>query len=99
MSLKSVLAAPALLFAASLGAQSPAPAYIITRLGVDTVAIERFTRTNDRIEGDLALRYPRVRSFHYVGELTPAGAFGAPTNPRVASPQSRSRPPLATLSR
>lgn len=79
MSLKSVLAAPALVFAASLGAQSSAPSYIITRLGVDTVAIERFTRTNDRIEGDLALRYPRVRTFHYVGELTPGGAFKSMT--------------------
>ena len=86
MSLKSVLAAPALFFAASLGAQSSAPSYIITRLGVDTVAIERFTRTNDRIEGDLALRYPRVRTFHYVGELTPGGAFKSMTTNRGKRP-------------
>lgn len=75
MSLKSVSAASILFFAASLGAQSPAPSYFVTRLGVDTVAIERFTRTNDRVEGDLALRYPRVRTVHYVGDLLPGGAF------------------------
>lgn len=79
MSLKSVSTASVLFLAASLGAQSPAPSYIITRLGVDTVAIERFTRTNDRVEGDLALRYPRVRTVHYVGDLLPGGAFKSMT--------------------
>lgn len=57
----------------SLAAQSPPPAYIVTRLGVDTVAIERYTRTNGKLEGDLVLRYPRTRTFHYVADLGQRG--------------------------
>jgi hypothetical protein len=72
----SKIAAAALLVlaAGSLAAQSPAPAYIVTRLGVDTVAIERYTRSNSKVEGDLVLRYPRTRTFHYIAELGPRGA-------------------------
>ena len=62
-----------LLTAAQLAAQSPAPAYIVTRLGVDTVAIERYARSNGKIEGDLVLKFPRIRTFHYVAELNPRG--------------------------
>jgi hypothetical protein len=62
-----------LLTAGSLAAQSPSPAYIVTRLGVDTVAIERYTRSNGKLEGDLVLRYPRTRTFHYVAELGSRG--------------------------
>src|SRR3954464_4014694 len=75
MSVKFTTAALLLLGAASLNAQTSAPSYIITRLGVDTVAIERFTRASDKVEGDLVLRYPRVRTFHYVGALGPKGEF------------------------
>jgi hypothetical protein len=57
----------------SLAAQSPGTAYIVTRLGVDTVAVERYTRTSGKLEGDLVLRYPRTRTFHYVAELGPRG--------------------------
>jgi hypothetical protein len=65
----------ALLFLAStsVGAQAPATAYLVTRLGVDTVGIERYTRTSDKLEGDIVLRYPRVRTFHYVADLGPNG--------------------------
>jgi hypothetical protein len=61
------------LAACSLAAQAQAPSYIVTRLGVDTVAIERYTRSKDRLEGDLVLRYPRVRTIHYVADLGPRG--------------------------
>ncbi|HEY1952336.1 MAG TPA: DUF2911 domain-containing protein [Gemmatimonadaceae bacterium] len=72
MSLRFTTAAFLLLTAGSVKAQS-APAYIVTRLGVDTVAVERYTRSRDRLEGDLALRYPRVRTVHYVADLGPRG--------------------------
>jgi len=62
-----------ILIAGSLAAQSPTPAYIVTRLGVDTVAIERYTRSNGKLEGDLVLRYPRTRTFHYVADLGSRG--------------------------
>jgi hypothetical protein len=61
------------LVAGSLTAQSPAPAYIVTRLGVDTVAIERYTRSAGKLEGDQVLKYPRMRIIHYVAELGPRG--------------------------
>ena len=62
-----------LMTAGSLNAQSAAPAYIVTRLGVDTVAIERYTRSREKLEGDLVMRYPRTRTYHYVADLGPRG--------------------------
>ena len=73
MSAKIASVAFILLTAGPLAAQAPAPAYIVTRLGVDTVAVERYTRSSDKLEGDLVLRYPRVRTIHYVADL---GAHG-----------------------
>lgn len=61
------------LIAGSLTAQSPAPTYIVTRLGVDTVAIERYTRSNGKLEGDQVLKFPRIRVIHYVADLGPRG--------------------------
>ena len=58
------------------GSVSPAPVVaapvsgaFLVRLGTDTVAVEQFTRTADRIEGDLALRVGGVRVTHYVMNL------------------------------
>ena len=73
MSVKTVTTALLFLASASLSAQTPATAYLVTRLGVDTVGIERYTRTHSRLEGDLVLRYPRVRTYHYVADLGPRG--------------------------
>jgi len=73
MSAKITSTAFIFLAACSLAAQAQAPAYIVTRLGVDTVAIERYTRSNSKLEGDLVLRYPRVRTIHYVADLGPRG--------------------------
>jgi len=73
MSAKLASGAILLLASASLAAQTPATAYIVTRLGVDTVAIERYTRTGDKLEGDLVLRHPRVRTIHYIADLGPQG--------------------------
>ena len=72
MATKIVSAALLFFASASLVAQAPSTAYIVTRLGVDTVGIERFTRTSKRLEGDLVLRYP-VKSYHYVADLGPRG--------------------------
>jgi len=56
-----------------LAAQAPTTAYIVTRLGVDTVAIERYTRSPGKLEGDVAVRNPRVQTFHYVADLGARG--------------------------
>ena len=47
----------------------------VTRLGVDTIAIETFARSNDRIEGDVAIRNPRTRTIHYVATLGSNGTI------------------------
>jgi hypothetical protein len=84
---RTVGAAVAALFAVGLAAcappsgQAPASSAVsapetgafIVRLGADTVAVERFTRTADRLEGDLIARTPNTRIVHYVVTLRPDG--------------------------
>jgi hypothetical protein len=50
----------------------PETAAFLVRLGSDTVAVERFTLTADRLEGDVVLRSP-ARIGHYVVTLGPTG--------------------------
>lgn len=59
-----VLAAPA-------AAQSGA---FVTRLGRDTLAVERFQRTANRLEGELVIRAPRTQHRIYAATLGPNGA-------------------------
>jgi len=59
--------------AVPVAAQTTTPAYIVTRLGTDTVAVERFTRSSSKLEGDLLLKYPRVRTIHYLADLGAKG--------------------------
>jgi hypothetical protein len=82
------------LVSASVAAQNPAPSYLVTRLGVDTVGIERFTRTNNRVEGDLVLRYPRVRTFHYVADVGPRGEIRSLTTVVTRPGTPAAAPPL-----
>ncbi len=51
----------------------PASGQFVTQLGIDTLAIERYTRTADRLEGDVALRSPRIRVVHYSAALDATG--------------------------
>lgn len=51
----------------------PASGAFVTQLGRDTIGIERYTRTADRLEGDLALRSPSVRVIHYSAGLDANG--------------------------
>jgi len=69
------IAAAAVMFLSvgPLAAQAPTAAYIVTRLGVDTVAIERYTRSPSKLEGDVVVRNPRVQTFHYVADLGARG--------------------------
>ena len=52
---------------------TPDSAAFITRLGADTLVVERFVRGADRLEADVVLRVPRTTRLHYVLELSPAG--------------------------
>lgn len=54
-------------------AQSPERGAFVTRLGVDTVAIESFTRTADHLSGDRVVRAPKVSLLHYEATLGPDG--------------------------
>jgi hypothetical protein len=44
----------------------------VTRLGQDTIAIERVISTHDSILGEVLDRYPRTERFTYAVRLTPA---------------------------
>ncbi|MHB0949041.1 MAG: DUF2911 domain-containing protein [Gemmatimonadaceae bacterium] len=46
--------------------------FLVT-LGTDTVAIEQYTRSGNRIEGDILQRQPTTRITHYVLALEPDG--------------------------
>jgi hypothetical protein len=68
----------ALLFGAALrlfgtgdlaGQAKPEPAAFITRLGNDTIAVERYSRSADKLVGDLLVRSPRTRIIHYEATL------------------------------
>ncbi|MFI5234929.1 MAG: DUF2911 domain-containing protein [Gemmatimonadales bacterium] len=67
--LVAILCAPAALAAQDHGA-------FIVRLGNDTVAVERYTRSAGQLEGDLLARSPRTRWFHYTATLRPDGSVG-----------------------
>ncbi len=56
---------------ASAGAQKPET--WLTKLGNDTVAFERFTRTGDRLEGDYVVVVPRLRINKYLVSFNPDG--------------------------
>lgn len=69
------LAALALSLAAAPAAAQESGAFII-RLGRDTVVVEQFTRTADRITGMLVSRTPRTSVRAYTAELRPDGTIG-----------------------
>jgi hypothetical protein len=94
MSMKAFSTALFFLASASVAAQTSTPAYIVTRLGVDTVGIERFTRSNNKLEGDLVLRYPRVRTFHYTADLGPRGDIRSITTVATRPGTNAGTPPL-----
>jgi DUF2911 family protein len=67
------LIAPLLLAPLLVSAQTPEHGGFIVRLGNDTVAAERFTRSRTQLEGDVVSRSPRARILHYVATLGPDG--------------------------
>lgn len=75
--------AAALLLLGSLAASGPAAAQgvradsasLVTVLGRDTLALERWVRTGDRIEAEAAVRSPRATLRRYTLDLAPGGAM------------------------
>lgn len=57
-------------------AKKPAPPAVgafVVRLGSDTVAVEQYARSSDKLEGDVVLRSPTTRVLHYVATLDKKG--------------------------
>ncbi len=67
--LVTALAAPALLVVTAVHVQAQERGAFVVRLGNDTVAVERFARTDTRLEGDVVSRTPRTTITHYVATL------------------------------
>ncbi|HEX7024870.1 MAG TPA: DUF2911 domain-containing protein [Gemmatimonadales bacterium] len=84
-----------LLLASPLAAQGGATAGFVTRLGRDTVALERITRTGSRLTGDLFTTSPRTRRVHYVATLD---AKGRVSRLEVTSVAAVETPPSPALS-
>jgi hypothetical protein len=87
--------------AAPVVAQTPAASVsgvFITKLGSDTVSIERYTRSGDKLVGDLLMRgMPRVRVIHYVADIAPNGMIKAMTiNTRPVGSDSTT-PPMTSI--
>ena len=82
---------------ASLAAQgAPESAAFVVRLGVDTVAVERFSRSATRLEGTLVTRSPRTVLRRYAADLGPDGVVTrfevsthSPAAPADATPLQR----------
>ena len=55
------------------GQTTPDSASLVTRLGADTLVVERFVRGANRIDAEVVLHVPRTTVTRYVLELTPAG--------------------------
>ncbi|MDQ3996414.1 MAG: DUF2911 domain-containing protein [Gemmatimonadota bacterium] len=68
-------------------------ASFVTRLGVDTVAIERVVYAPQRVEAEVLLRVPATTRTRYVLELSPAGELtrleAVTTSPRVPDRPAR----------
>ena len=48
-------------------------ASFVTRLGTDTLVVERFVRSRDRLAAEVVMRVPVTNRIRYVLELSPAG--------------------------
>jgi hypothetical protein len=84
------------LAAAPLAAQRPSSGAFVIRLGNDTTAVERYTRTAARLEGDVVARAPRTTVRHYVIDFAPNGnvtrgeiVIRLPGAPATAAPTQR----------
>lgn len=65
-----------MLLAGAASAQAPRRGAFVIRLGTDTVAVERYERSADVLEGDIVSQYPRAVRVHY------AIRFDASQHPR-----------------
>lgn len=82
------------------GAQAPTVSgAFISTLGNDTIQVERYTRTGDKLEGDILRKSPRVQVVHYVADLATGKIKGisVTTRPYGTDPTSPAAFSLVTL--
>ena len=96
MSVRTLLSALALFTASALGAQAPVSGVFVSTLGTDTVAVERYTRTGSRLEGEILSRFPRVQVVRYVADLGD-GKFKGITVSTRAGDADDAAPPMFSL--
>lgn len=82
MSLGSAVSVLALLAAGAAQAQAPSSGTFVTLLGSDTLQIERYSRTGDKLEGDVLRRSPRVTLMHFVADMSKDGFHGISVSSR-----------------
>ena len=97
MSSAPSLAALLAIVATPLAAQNLVSGAFVTRLGTDTLSVERYTRSTDKLVGDILMRNPRSRVIHYVADLGANGVIKAMTiNVRRVGSDSTA-PPLTSI--
>jgi hypothetical protein len=69
----ALCAALAIALPSAAAAQSPDRGAFVSRLGTDTVSVETWTRTADRLTGDRVVVVPRTELVHYAATLAPDG--------------------------
>ena len=76
----------------------PAPVVgaFIVRLGTDTVAVEQFAKSSDKLEGDVVIRSPTTRVVHYVATLDKNGMVTRMETANRAGNAPPDSPPIQT---
>lgn len=92
---RTLLGAAAIVMAAACSNGSQQQAYV-ELLGTDTLSIEVYTRSHDRIEGRLLTRSPVTRVADYVAELSPDGVIDR-LEVRYATPSENPTGPPAEV--
>ncbi len=96
MKARTLLLACSLVSASQAGAQAPVTGIFISMLGDDTVAVERYTRTGSRLEGEVLSRFPRVQVVRYVADLSDSRFKGMSVATRAGDAEAAA-PPLFSM--
>ena len=76
----------------ALAQQQPESAAFVTTIGNDTIVVEKYTRTADRLTGEMVSRSPRTVQRSYTAELRPDGSVSRlefTTRPLSGGPATR----------
>ena len=98
MSGNILLLAASLSALGALEAQTPSVSgAFVSTLGKDTIQIERYTRTGDKLEGDILRKAPRVQIVHYVADLATNRVKGISVSTRRYGTDAASPPTFSMV--